>query len=475
MRNWARYVGVLISVLSLVLNVDAATVEVGEGRDRTLEVGAKVGHAALSKEGVVDVALRGNSVLISALSPGRTALSLYGTDGSILKVMDIVVPAVHTGDGPSQEEVEAMLVSAEGKRIPTLKVDTIPGGRIRVTGEVLTQRDVSCLAKIEAAFGDGVTDLTEYSSDYIQVAADSIRREVANANIEVVPIGMTMFLSGIAYGTEEKLRVEEMAKALYRDTRSFIRVAPTRQDDLLLEKPLIQMECQLIEISTSAAKKLGIDWASFNPLNVSINYDPTAAFGSAGVVTLSSSALFESLIPQIQSGNAEILYKQNLVCQNGDTAKFHSGGSFWITAYLPGSEDITTEEVEYGFIMQIRPQVDKYGNISSAIEIELSNMGETVNGFPSLIKRSVTTSVNVKRDQTLSLAKLFGSTSTDGDSGMPGLSRIPIVGKLFGSEEHRSGEREVLVFITPRVVIPGSADNTKLRDSMENKLYMSDE
>jgi general secretion pathway protein D len=50
------------------------------------------------------------------------------------------------------------------------------------------------------------------------------------------------------------------------------------------------------------------------------------------------------------------------------------------------------------------------------------------------------------------LAGLISQTSTDGRDGVPGLSRLPVVGGLFGTQRRIGNRQEVVILITPRVI-----------------------
>jgi general secretion pathway protein D len=63
--------------------------------------------------------------------------------------------------------------------------------------------------------------------------------------------------------------------------------------------------------------------------------------------------------------------------------------------------------------------------------------------------------VAVQSGQTVLLGGLIKQTDAKGSSGAPGLSRIPILGGIFGSQNRRSDRQELLVLITPTVIASG--------------------
>ena len=70
----------------------------------------------------------------------------------------------------------------------------------------------------------------------------------------------------------------------------------------------------------------------------------------------------------------------------------------------------------------------------------------------SIEQRQLTTEIAVQSGQTVLLGGLIQDTTQDSENGIPGLSRIPILGRLFGSTTRSNQRTELLVLITPRVI-----------------------
>jgi pilus assembly protein CpaC len=80
----------------------------------------------------------------------------------------------------------------------------------------------------------------------------------------------------------------------------------------------------------------------------------------------------------------------------------------------------------------------------------------TIQGFtiPGLSSRRVTTDVELDSGQSFVIAGLLDSTATENLSKVPGISAIPVLGKLFQSKTYTKNNSELLVIITPEVVRP---------------------
>jgi general secretion pathway protein D len=76
----------------------------------------------------------------------------------------------------------------------------------------------------------------------------------------------------------------------------------------------------------------------------------------------------------------------------------------------------------------------------------------TVGGNPSIDRRNLSTEVAVQSGETIMLAGLINDETVTGSSGVPGLSRLPVIGALFGSQGQSNDREEVVILITPTVI-----------------------
>jgi general secretion pathway protein D len=130
-----------------------------------------------------------------------------------------------------------------------------------------------------------------------------------------------------------------------------------------------------------------------------------------------------------------------------------------------------TQTVEYrdaGIILTVTPRIGEQGTVALDVKQEVNEVGENepppINS-PRFTKREAETSVVLLNNQTLVLGGLIQNKRTQIRTGLPWLSRIPILGYLFGSVEHKIEKTELLLLITPRTV--GTAlDAARITDQM---------
>ncbi len=115
---------------------------------------------------------------------------------------------------------------------------------------------------------------------------------------------------------------------------------------------------------------------------------------------------------------------------------------------------------EYGVRLSFLPTVTPRGTIRLKVAPEVSSLDYTnaitVEGVtvPGLSSRRVQTEVELESGQTFVIAGLLDHQTTDNLSKIPGISSIPVLGKLFQSKQTTRSNSELLVIITPEMVRP---------------------
>jgi pilus assembly protein CpaC len=172
-------------------------------------------------------------------------------------------------------------------------------------------------------------------------------------------------------------------------------------------------------------------------------------------------ALFIRLLQQ--SGTFQSLAEPNLIAYNGREARFLSGGKLPIV--IPGSAGSAplVQWEPYGVSLAFTPQI-LGDRIHLTVRPEVSAVdlanGVNVGGtfVPALTTRTVQTEVDLRDGQSFAIAGLLSSDETETKSGVPGLAHVPLLGYLFKSKSRNSGQSELLVIVTPRLVEPLKSD-----------------
>jgi pilus assembly protein CpaC len=173
---------------------------------------------------------------------------------------------------------------------------------------------------------------------------------------------------------------------------------------------------------------------------------------------------------QANDGYGRLLAQPKLVCASGEKAEFLAGGELPIP--LITNNQFAVEWKKYGIILNLKPVADRNGNIQTEIEAEASEVDTSVSvsfggsiAVPGFRTRKVRTNVTVRHGETIVLSGVFSHDEQKFVSKLPGLGNIPIVGELFKNRAFDSAKRELVIFVTPRIVNP---DSDKIRQMIED-------
>jgi general secretion pathway protein D len=118
---------------------------------------------------------------------------------------------------------------------------------------------------------------------------------------------------------------------------------------------------------------------------------------------------------------------------------------------------VLTQSVEYrdaGIILTVTPRISDKRVVALDVKQTVNDVGDPrpPSLSPDIIKREAETSVVLRDNQTLVLGGLIRSRRTSTKQGIPWLSKIPVIGFLFGATVDRIERTELLLLITPRVI-----------------------
>ena len=244
----------------------------------------------------------------------------------------------------------------------------------------------------------------------------------------------------------------------------------------------VHIEAQVVEVTLTGDLKYGVNWFFENAItpdalrvraqNRSI-WGDTA--GSVGGVTidddgnvsggLSWTFLGKNALAVVsaldQVTDLQLLQTPSVVVRNNVEANFNVGSRIPISSVTfnpnSGSDGNTFSQVQYletGVILKVRPRVTKDGMVFLDIVQEISSPGSDpdINGNVRINTRKLKTEAAIQSGETVMLAGLISDSVGRGSSGIPGLSRIPIIGGLFGTQTSRNDRSEVIVLLTPTII-----------------------
>jgi general secretion pathway protein D len=284
---------------------------------------------------------------------------------------------------------------------------------------------------------------------------------------------------GIALGSDADVSisaVEESNALLVRATPGqweSIRRAIERLDTMPLQ---VHIEAQVVEVQLSGELSYGVNWYFENAveeadlpsaLGRDIWGDIAGSIGGNGIGWTFLGRNAAAIITALDDvSNVRLLSTPSVVVRNNAEAKLNVGTKIPVNSTSfnpitgePGSGNGSFTQVQYldtGVILTVTPRISRDGTVFMEIEQEVSSPGAPRAGDPTgnvpINKRSLITEAAIKSGETVMLAGLITEGSTDGSSGIPGLSRLPVVGGLFGTKTRDSNRSEVIILVTPRVI-----------------------
>ncbi len=152
----------------------------------------------------------------------------------------------------------------------------------------------------------------------------------------------------------------------------------------------------------------------------------------------------------VSGANAKIEVVEEIPYIDANTQVVSDGG-----ASTTATQQIAFKEA--GVSMEVTPTIQANGILKVGISQELSEVVGIFQTVPIIDKRSLQSEFLVADRQTIVLGGLMQDRRSDEESGVPLLKDVPLLGRLFRSNVDATEKRELLIFLTPRIVDPNEA------------------
>ena len=265
-------------------------------------------------------------------------------------------------------------------------------------------------------------------------------------------------------------------------------------DRLDVKPQLIEIEAHIIEIDDTALQQLGVDWTAKNShINVQTNTgmlaQSTQNFGTSPLSgsslsgsSLSGSSLAGSAIAAAspagasvaavlgdagrylmaritalaQTNTAKIDASPKVVTLNNIEAVMEDKTQFFVpvTGYTSGD----LYSISTGISLRVLPMVvDEDGQMRIKLDVAIEDgelTSQTVSNLPVIENSNIDTQAFINEGQALLIAGYRTNDTSAGVIGVPGLSKIPVIGALFRTNTNQKSHMERLFLLSPRVISP---------------------
>jgi type IV pilus assembly protein PilQ len=255
--------------------------------------------------------------------------------------------------------------------------------------------------------------------------------------------------------------------------------------------PQVEIEAKIVQTGTDTARALGVQWGvsgrmaseygNTSPLTfpaqagvsgrtkvtqgdptgparqtvpTGVNLPATGATSALGISMGTLNGAFNldvALTALERKGQGKILSQPKVMMQNNFEAEMTQGVQIPIQTVSNNTVTVTFKDA--ALTLKVKPQITAANTVMMNITLENASpdYSRSVNGIPPIDTQRAITQVLVNDTETMVIGGIMKSQETSSKDGVPGLSRIPLLGWLFKRDSFAEELRELLIFITPRI------------------------
>ncbi|EPT7870354.1 type IV pilus secretin PilQ [Neisseria gonorrhoeae] len=267
------------------------------------------------------------------------------------------------------------------------------------------------------------------------------------------------------------------------DTRSVIEKFRKLIDELDVPAQQVMIEARIVEAADGFSRDLGVKFGAtgrkklknetsafgwgVNPgfgggdkweVQTKINLPVAAAANSISLVrAISSGALNLELSASESLSKTKTLANPRVLTQNRKEAKIESGYEipFTVTTASGGGNSTNTELKKAVLGLTVTPNITPDGQIIMTVKINKDSPAQCASGNNTILcisTKSLNTQAMVENGGTLIVGGIYEENNGNTLTKVPLLGDIPVIGNLFKTRGKKTDRRELLIFITPRII-----------------------
>ena len=252
----------------------------------------------------------------------------------------------------------------------------------------------------------------------------------------------------------------------------------------------VMINAVIAQITLSEATKFGVDWSR---IAADSAVDPISSNASTGFVPQLGGLLFtksfidgasqvDATLEAIAINNdVQLLARPSLTVANNQEGDIQIGSQVPVEqGQSIGTGGIATTNIQYrdtGIVLSITPQINNDGIVNLIIRQELSSVdgGATgVNNNPVFNNQEINTTVVVRNGENVVLGGLSQTDTENLNTGVPGLNRVPLLGRLFSYQQETVERRELFIVLRPEIINLNSETELEYQDILDRFDMASD-
>ena len=224
----------------------------------------------------------------------------------------------------------------------------------------------------------------------------------------------------------------------------------------------VMLEMQVLEVKRSNLQNLGI----VPPTGLSVPI-PTGGLTAKDLGNITSGALIVGGKPgaifNVTYGDVNLLANPRIRVKNRDVARIHIGEKVPVFTSNVASTGVSSQTVQYidaGLKLELEPIISAANDVTIKINLNVGSIGDQVTARTGDTEsvafrvgtRLASTQLRLHDGETQVLAGLIDDQDRKNISGLPGLSKIPLLGKLFSNQTDDKTKTEIILSITPHII-----------------------
>ncbi len=304
---------------------------------------------------------------------------------------------------------------------------------------------------------------------------------------------LTVLLTRTALSTRGDIQIDARTNTIIiRDLASRLQSAAQLLDTLDRPQPQVEIEARIVTTSRDFARRLGVQWG-FNGrvapdlgnttglafpnqgslggrtgglqgpnigqitdhASTAVNLGVSTASSAIGLALGSVNGAFNldlALTALEESGNGRILSTPRVATQNNVPAEITQGVQIPIQTVANNTVTVTFQDA--ALKLNVTPQITAANTVIMQVQLENSSpdFSRAVGGIPPINTQRALTTILVSDGQTSVIGGIYVTSQQSSNDRTPGLHKIPLLGWLFKRQDFTDESRELLIFITPRII-----------------------
>ena len=334
------------------------------------------------------------------------------------------------------------------------------------------------------AFEDALDSVTKTTGNFYRVTAPrtitiipdtpSKRREYADEIVQTfylsnADLKETIDLLRIVIDARRVAPLEATNAITIKDTPERVAAAARIITAIDKARPEVVIDVELLEVDRRSLREYGLQVASSDQNGISgqlginregLSIDNFLSLTQSDVFISNLPSLFYRLLKNDTStrtlANPHLRTSEGLPAQ----ARFGERVPVPVTTFAPiatggvAQQPITSFNYEnIGVNIDITPRTHHNDDVSLTMQLEISSISGTgFGGLPTFGSRSINTTIRLKDGETSMLAGLIRDDERNVLSGIPGLSSLPLIGRLFAYNKTETQETDIILTLTPHII-----------------------